>query len=173
LLILLGFFVFWKLVCHSLREWRANSVPCKLISSSIQLVGTTEFYAIPQYKNKFFLTQKYVEEGYSARQIAQEIVSSKTTVTAALAKFDIPIREQHLPHGHPSQPKFGEQIRKGRSVVHLVEQRVIETVRKLKVEGLSLRKIAEVLDQMKVPTKERGKKWHPEMVRRILAGLET
>lgn len=91
-------------------------------------------------------------------------------MTAALAKFDIPAREPHLPHGHPSQPKFGEKIRKGKAVIHVVEQRVIETVWKLKEEGLSLRKIAEVLDQMKIPTKERGKKWHPEIVRRILGG---
>lgn len=157
-----------KLVCHSKGEWREAPGPCKLFSSSIHLIGTTDFFAIPQYKNKFFLTQKYIEEGYSARQIAKEIFSSKSTVTAALAKFDIPIREPHLPHGHLSQPKFGKQIRKGKAVVHLIEQRVIETVRKLKEEGLSLRKIAEVLDQMKVPTKERGKRWHPEMVRRIL-----
>ncbi|MBT4792006.1 MAG: hypothetical protein HON90_10575, partial [Halobacteriovoraceae bacterium] len=33
---------------------------------------------------------------------------------------------------------------------------------------LSLRAIARCLDEMKVPTKQRGKKWHPEMVRRIL-----
>ncbi|MBI2601868.1 MAG: recombinase family protein [Deltaproteobacteria bacterium] len=122
----------------------------------------------PLYKNKFFLTQKYVHEGYSAGQIAQAIFSSKSAVTAALARFEIPIREAHLHHGHPSQAKFGEKIRKGTAVVHLVEQRVVDTVKNLKAEGLSRRKIAEILDQMKVPTKQRGKKWHPEMVKRIL-----
>jgi hypothetical protein len=37
----------------------------------------------------------------------------------------------------------------------------------MKSEGLSLRAIARCLDQMKVPTKMKGKKWHPEMVERI------
>ena len=73
-----------------------------------------------------------------------------------------------MPHGHPAQPKFGEKIRKGKAVPHQVEQRVVETVKKLRAEGLTLRKIAEILDEMKVPTKQRGKKWHPEMIKRIL-----
>lgn len=52
--------------------------------------------------------------------------------------------------------------------MHKTEQRVIDAIRQMKDEGLSLRAIARCLDGMKVPTKNRGKKWHPEMVKRIL-----
>lgn len=38
-------------------------------------------------------------------------------------------------------------------------------------EGLSLRAIARCHDEMKVPTKNRGVKWHPEMIRRIICHL--
>ena len=42
----------------------------------------------------------------------------------------------------------------------------------MKQEGLGLRAIARCLEQMKVPTKSQGKKWHPEMVKRILVLAE-
>jgi hypothetical protein len=44
----------------------------------------------------------------------------------------------------------------------------VNSIKQMKAEGLSLRAIARCLDLMKVPTKMRGKKWHPEMVKRIL-----
>lgn len=108
-------------------------------------------------------------EGLSARQIASEIFSSKSAVTAALARYQIPPREPHKPHGHPSQPKYGAKVRKGKVIEHTAEKRVVETVKMLKAEGMSLRRIAAILDHMKIPTKCRGKGWHPEMVKRVLA----
>ncbi|OYZ13513.1 MAG: hypothetical protein B7Y39_17525 [Bdellovibrio sp. 28-41-41] len=35
-------------------------------------------------------------------------------------------------------------------------------------KGLALRQICEFLSSIGVPTKRRGQRWHPEMVRRIL-----
>jgi hypothetical protein len=64
--------------------------------------------------------------------------------------------------------KFGQRVIKGTITGHKAEQRVVDSVRQMKAEGLSLRAIARCLNQMKVPTKMRGKKWHPEMVKRIL-----
>ncbi len=37
-----------------------------------------------------------------------------------------------------------------------------------KAQGLSLRAIARTLSDLKIPTKLKGKAWHPEMVSRIL-----
>ena len=56
---------------------------------------------------------------------------------------------------------------------HLAESRVIKAVDELRSQGLSLRQIAKFLDQIGVPTKCRGKKWHPEMVKRLLAISNT
>ena len=94
-------------------------------------------------------------------------------MTAALHESGISVREPHLHHGHISQPRFGDKIRKEKVVPHQTEQRVIAAAMSLKAEGLSLRKIAAVLDQMKIPTKEQGRKWHPEMVRRVLEHRKT
>ncbi|MBI3294034.1 MAG: recombinase family protein [Deltaproteobacteria bacterium] len=45
---------------------------------------------------------------------------------------------------------------------------MIDAVMDMKAQGLSLRQIASFLDKVGVPTKRRGKAWHPEMVNRIL-----
>jgi hypothetical protein len=38
----------------------------------------------------------------------------------------------------------------------------------MKEEGLGLRAITRCLNEMKLPTKNQGTKWHPEMVKRAL-----
>lgn len=157
-----------SVIGKSKKRWRDNSCLNELFSSVPYFSDNIDFSHIPVYLDEFFLTQKYVKEGLSARQIAFEISSSKTSVLNALRYYGIPIRESHKPHSHPSQTKFGEKIRKGKAVPHFAEKRAIDTVKLLKAEGLSLRKISAVLNEMKIPTKQRGKSWHPEMVRRIL-----
>jgi transposase len=133
----------------------------------------TKFFWVPAYKDKIFLHEKYVILGLSISQIAAEIFSSRATVRDWLIEFGIAIRKPHQPHGRPSQPKYGTRKVKGQVIPHLAERRVIETVRDLSGQGLSLRAIVKVLQKMEVPTKHRGKKWHPEMVRRILEGKST
>ena len=127
----------------------------------------TEFKSGKKQLSPEFLHRQYIEKGLSTRQIAAQEVSSKEAVRAALHKNNIPVREQGQHHGHPSQLKYGIK-RKGPSInIHQTEQRTIDAVRQMRGEGLGFRAIARCLDQMKVPTKNRGKKWHPEMVKRI------
>jgi len=38
----------------------------------------------------------------------------------------------------------------------------------MRQSGMTLRQIARFLSEIGVPTKNRGKKWHPEMVNRII-----
>jgi hypothetical protein len=114
-----------------------------------------------------------VVEGLSARQIATEIFSSKMAVLDALAEFDIPIREPHHHHGNPSQPRFGKRFRKKFLVDNKVEQRIILVVQELREQGFSLRKIAKILNDMRVATKCDAKSWHPEMIRRIIDNIDS
>jgi len=67
---------------------------------------------------------------------------------------------------------MGKSSKQGREVPHLAEQRVIQAVLDMRSQGLSLRQIARFLSQSGVPTKCRGKSWHPQMVNRILDGSE-
>lgn len=129
----------------------------------------TEETMQPLYKNPSFVHQKYVVEGLSIREIACEIFSSKEAVRNALRRFEIPIRESHMPHnGRISCPSYGTKLRSGRASPHVAEQQMIETIKDLRAQGLTLRKVAKILTNMGVPTKKRGKSWHPEMVKRIL-----
>jgi hypothetical protein len=99
------------------------------------------------------------------------ILSSKAAVRSGLLEAGIPIREQHLHHGHPSQPKYGQQIRKQKIATHKKELRIIQSVKHMRKKGDSLRAIANQLENSKVATKCK-RKWHPETVRRILGGLQ-
>lgn len=85
-----------------------------------------------------------------------------------MKRADIPLRVKSNHHGRPAQPKFGRKVIQGKEGEHKIEQRVVEAINQMKMEGLSLRAIARCLDQMKIPTKMKGKKWHPEMIKRIL-----
>jgi Recombinase len=59
-------------------------------------------------------------------------------------------------------------MKQGKLVTHLAERRVIEAVLDMRRQNLSLRQIADFLTKIGVPTKKRGVKWHPEMVKRLL-----
>jgi hypothetical protein len=124
--------------------------------------------AKPLSKDKEFLQQKYCIEGLSLAQIAEGIGSSKEAVRGGLRSFGIGLRLQGQHHGHPSQPRFGTQIIKGRTAPHLGELRISQMVSRYHADGLSLRKIASMLNKQKIPTKTRRGSWHPEMVSRLL-----
>ncbi|MCB0418604.1 MAG: recombinase family protein [Bdellovibrionales bacterium] len=152
------------------KKWRANWAKLELFSSTVYLLVIPNKPVLPLYKSRSFVHQKYVVEGLSLAQIAAEIFSSKEAVRASLKRFDIPIREAHNPHnGRVSEPRYGVKLRSGRATPHLAEQQMIESIQELRSQGLTLRKIAEILTSMGVPTKKRGKRWHPEMVNRILS----
>ena len=107
-------------------------------------------------------------EDLSVKQIASEIMSSTSTVRKWLLHFRIELRSKSQHHGNPAQVKFGQKRKLGKLEDHQREQRVIKMVKHLRDQGLSLRAIAKTLNELKVPTKNQGKKWHPETIIRIL-----
>lgn len=115
-----------------------------------------------------FLSDLYLKKGLSAAQIAQEITSSKSAVLSALKKFQIPIREPHLPHGRQSQAKYGQKRFKGLVTSFKKEEEIAKAIKDMTDKGLSLREVCKILTTMKIPTKNKHRKWHPEMIRRIL-----
>jgi hypothetical protein len=161
-----------KKVCIA-TEWRGVALQLERFFLQPNLLGSTPYYIIPLFRNRTFLHQKYVVEGLSAKQIAREIFSSKMAVLDALDDFGIPIREQHYHHGNPSQPRFGKRFRKNVLVDHKPEQKIVLVISELHQQGLSLRKIARILNDTRVATKNHGKGWHPEMVRRILEAIDS
>jgi IS30 family transposase len=127
-----------------------------------------EFIHTPPYKDKVFLHEKYVQEGLSLAQISSQICSSKEAVRKGLVRAGIQLRESHQPHGRSAQVRYGERRVKDKPQPHMAEKRVIKTIMDMRAQGMSLRQIAQFLSQIGVPTKCRGKSWHPEMIKRIL-----
>ena len=141
--------------------------------SGPQVRDTIEFIYEQLWKDKDFLHQKYVLEGRSIAQISEEILSSRAAVRDALIEFGIARKPQGKPGLRPAQVPYGYRMSNGLMVPHLGEQRVLSSVRKMADEGLSYRKICEFLTSVGVPTKNRGQRWHPEMVRRLLVRSTT
>ena len=113
------------------------------------------------------LRKKYTEKGQSVYDIANDISCSKSTIVNRLHQYGIEIKpKKGTPHKRP--PRYGEKFVKGNTIDHLAELRVIKSILKMRETGLSLRQIAKVLDELKVPTKNKGRGWHPEMISRIL-----
>lgn len=154
---------FWSVTNGGPGAFNANNS-----SSTPYLSVTKEYFFAPQYENSAFLHEEYIVNGHSIKHIAQAIASSRDAVANGLRKAGIAVRNAHHAHGNLSQPAFGINIRGGKPVVNKAEAIVIEQIKAMSVSGLSLRQIAHTLDQMKVPTKNRGKAWHPNMVKRVL-----
>ncbi len=136
---------------------------------SSYLLDEIEFIYSRIWKDKAFLHQKYILEGRSIAQIAREILSSRATVRSSLIQFGIKPKSQGKPGLRPAQVPYGYRMSNGLMTPHLGEQRVIAAVKKMVEGGLSYRKVCEFLSAVGVPTKNRGIRWHPEMIRRLIS----
>lgn len=134
-----------------------------------QVIDTIDFNFEPLWKDKHFLHQKYVLEGLSIAQIAGQILSSREAVRMGLIEFGLKRKRQGEAGQNPAQAPYGFRKVEGKLILHLAEQRVVQSVKKMSESGLSYRTICEFLNSIKVPTKNRGKSWQPEMVRRLLS----
>lgn len=67
-------------------------------------------------------------------------------------------------------PAFGWLARAGELMPDLIEQEIIQYVRRWHRSGLSLREMARKLTSLKMPTK-RGGEWHPSIISKILRRL--
>jgi hypothetical protein len=115
------------------------------------------------------LHQKYVLEGLSAHQIAEQTASSKSAVLAALRRFEIPLRAHGSCHGRPSNPPYGWKYRNGKLVEFAKEQKAIELIRHFAMDRKwSVTQIARELSERDIPTKTGKSRWHHEMVRQVL-----
>jgi hypothetical protein len=136
--------------------------------SKPHLVEMIDFILTVPWRSKTFLEEKYVKNGRSIAQIAEETLSSRAAVRDALIEFGISLKKQGKSGLRPAQVPYGYRRSDGLLVPHLGEQRVIQSVRKMSKDGLSYRQICDFLTSIGVPTKNRGKGWQPEMIRRLL-----
>ena len=98
--------------------------------------------------------------------IASEFSCSKTHIRDQLLKYNIPLRKQGK---HKSRwYAYGNRKICGKTIDHKGEQRTIATIKQMYREGISTAAIAQLLDTMKIPTKQQGKGWHHYTIAQIL-----
>lgn len=127
---------------------------------------------VPLYKNKTFLHQKYVVEGRSPAEIASEIFSSRQSVSKYLEHFEIPLRPDDSRRTTGAHT-FGYKLRHRQAIPNKREQEAIEKMIKLRAQGFSYEKIAEILNTIGVTTKRGGAKWYAKTIRGILLRTQS
>ena len=138
-------------------------------TSQPEVIDIFEFDHIPKFRDKFFLTEKYVKDGLSLTQIAALIFSGRSTVTKYLRQFEIPLRQEDVPKVKTaSQLKFGERLRRNKVAKQKKERAVLNTIRKLRARHYSYHQIARFLNDSGVPTKTGRGKWHGRFVKKLL-----
>ncbi|MFZ4405398.1 MAG: hypothetical protein ACOYOK_14965, partial [Pseudobdellovibrionaceae bacterium] len=73
------------------------------------LIETIDFIYIQPWRSRTFLEEKYLKNGRSIAQIAQETLSSRAAIRDALIKFGIPLKKQGKPGLRPAQVPYGYQ----------------------------------------------------------------
>lgn len=133
-----------------------------------ELLETIEFCHTPLFKDKSFLQQKYIAERLPPAEIARLCFSARSTVMKYLRLFEIPLRRGDLAKTR-SQLGYGETWRHMQVTAHKKELGLVEKMQRLRTEGLSYWKIADVLNAWKIPTKTRKGPWSAKQVHQILA----
>lgn len=120
----------------------------------------------PSYKDPDFLRQKYVVEQLPIPAIADLSFSSKKTIRKYLALHEIPMRSDDL---IPTGPlKFGERKLKSRVVRDAKALETIKVMIRLREDGFSYQRIADVLNAIGYRPFKRGGKWYGNSVYRVL-----
>lgn len=101
-------------------------------------------------------------------QIARENNCSHSTIIKYLRTFDVQREDRKNSLNIKGKLAYGSKVLNDRVVDDKNEQAIIRKMLLLHVSGNSYRKIAEVLNENKVPTKTYSKKWDPKTVFQIL-----
>lgn len=127
-----------------------------------------DFFYEPEVLSRDFLYQKYVVEGLSCVEISRSVASSRTTILKRLKEHNIPVREIGKNLKRKRGVAYGQKVEKMQTLAHKRELEVIAQMKRLRDQGHSYRKIADILNAMGVPTKMKKGKWHGKSVHQIL-----
>lgn len=144
-------------------RWVDQVIPWSTNRSSPRFTIKSSISTSPLYRKEAFLKQKYVVEGFSARQISFLIGCSHHAVNQALKKFGMK-REIHRRGRLPYElglSKRGRIYEKGC-------QRIVQKMIRLRRTGKTYREIARLLEELGVSTPVGKTRWYAGTVRAIL-----
>lgn len=139
-------------------------------------------------KDALTLSESLAHRGIDLVSLSERIDTTSAAgkmvfrMLAVLAEFE---RDQisdrtrlALAHKRTNQEKtggrvpFGYVVEQGRLIAEPHEQRALALIRKLRSKGYSLRAIGEELTRRGYKTRCGNLKWHPQVVKQIVSGLE-
>ena len=144
--------------------------PTEIVSERYQTtshltVFIKHFLGNPQ-ENFRILRKLYVENGWSASEISQFSGWPASTIKTALQVLKI----KRPRKTSRNTRKYGWKLKEGRPIPHKSEQATIDKMADYYAKHGSFRKVADMLNQKGVPTKENGEsgKWCKTVVLQIL-----
>ena len=146
------------------REDRRKS---HILSSLPYIVEIIPLSRKPAYQDEIVLHLNYLEKGLSVKEMSVLLGCKPTTIKFYLKRYGIRKSEKYI--RHRANLRYGEKLFKSKVQTHKTEERVKNAIVKMYSEkNLSLRAIADILNEMKVPTKKQGKAWGHSVIREIL-----
>lgn len=100
-------------------------------------------------------------------QIARELFTSRQTIRARLLKMGVKLRSNIDQVQNQKHNKFGHKRIRRKTLRNKSEERVAHAITEMREKGLSFQAIADVLNEMRTPTKQQGKRWSRGMVRNV------
>lgn len=121
----------------------------------------------PAYQDEIVLRKNYLEKELSIKEMSVLLGRKPTSIKFYLKRYGIRKSEKYI--RHKANLRYGEKILKVKIETHKTEERVKRAIIKMYSEqNLSLRAIAGILNEMKIPTKRQGKGWDHSVIREIL-----
>lgn len=126
------------------------------------LILTTYLVLRHQFRFKRCIDHLYNERELSAREIAAKLDSSHHSINSAIKRFGI-IKPEKI-----RRPRFGRASPYKSEAKLKHELKVIQQIKLLNKQGLSLRKIADKLNHLKIETPSGKGQWVQSTIKRIL-----
>ncbi len=118
-------------------------------------------------RSKSYLSNLYIKQDLSKREIARQLNINHSTIIEALRKAGIHKNISPNKNKRKGQIPFGYDYKNRILVENKQEQEIIRIIRQLKIKEFSLRETAEELNKKLIPTKNNGI-WQANTIRKIL-----
>lgn len=106
--------------------------------------------------NDRYVHDKYVVEGLNMAQIAALLNTSRHKIKASLLRYEVEFDLSSKQKEALRHRKYGYKRERKKTLEHKTEQRTIRAINEMREKGLSYQQVADILYQMKVPTKMNG-----------------
>ena len=112
---------------------------------SLEVSEIIKFHLPKPWDDLILLTDLYVKKGYSLRRISRELGCNKSVVRKKLSEAGVEIIQQKSD----------------------VNKSLVRKIQRLREEGLSYQKIADLFNLWRVDSLVKGGRWYSESVRRV------